>query len=159
MLHSTSSPPLSSILQRNHSPLKQSSSMNGPSNSQDSYFIFDELSTALPERNNNQADPSKIIGNNNAFSMQCSNKSSSIGSSIGGSTNTSTTTNLSSTFQRSPFNHQQHQQQHQQQQQQRFGFGEFWIWKKKLKMNIKQHTKKCHEKFTINKCHIISTAE
>jgi hypothetical protein len=132
MLHSNSSPPLSSILQRNHSPLKQNSSMNGPSNSQDSYFIFDELSTALPERNNN-SDPSKIIGNN-AFSMQ-SNKSSSIGSSIGGSTNTSTATNLSSTFQRSPFNHhqqhqqqqqQQHQQQqHQQQQQQRFGFGEF----------------------------------
>lgn len=145
MLHSTSSPPLSSILQRNHSPLKQSSSMNGPNNSADSYFIFDELSTALPERNNNQADPSKIIGNN-AFSMQ-SNKSSSIGSSIGGSTNTSTTTNLSSTFQRSPFSHQQQHQQ-QQQQQQRFGFGEFWIWKKQTEKNEHQttHKKICHEK-------------
>jgi hypothetical protein len=86
--------------------------MNGPSSAQDSYFIFDELSTALPERNNN-SDSSKIIGNN-SFSMQ-SNKSSSVGSSIGGSTNTSTATNLSSTFQRPQYN----------QQQQRFGFGEF----------------------------------
>jgi hypothetical protein len=87
--------------------------MNGPGSAQDSYFIFDELSTALPERNNN-SDSSKIIGN--SFSMQ-SNKSSSVGSSIGGSTNTSTATNLSSTFQRPQYN----------QQQQRFGFGEFLI--------------------------------
>lgn len=86
--------------------------MNGPGSAQDSYFIFDELSTALPERNNN-SDGSKLIGN--SFSMQ-SNKSSSVGSSIGGSTNTSTATNLSSTFQRPQYN----------QQQQRFGFGEFW---------------------------------
>jgi hypothetical protein len=110
MLHSTSSPPLQSLLQRNCSPLKQNN-MNGPSSAQDSYFIFDELSTALPERNNN-SDGSKIIVN--SFSMQ-SNKSSSVGSSIGGSTNTSTATNLSSTFQRPQYN----------QQQQRFGFGEF----------------------------------
>lgn len=86
--------------------------MNGPSSAQDSYFIFDELSTALPERNNN-SESNKIIGN--SFSIQ-SNKSSSVGSSIGGSTNTSTATNLSSTFQRPHYN----------QQQQRFGFGEFW---------------------------------
>jgi hypothetical protein len=112
MLHSNSSPPLQSLLQRNCSPLKQNSAMNGPGGAQDSYFIFDELSTALPERNNN-SDGSKIIGNN-SFSMQ-SNKSSSVGSSIGGSTNTSTATNLSSTFQRPQYN----------QQQQRFGFGEF----------------------------------
>lgn len=113
MLHSTSSPPLQSLLQRNCSPLKQNPSMNGPGSAQDSYFIFDELSTALPERNNN-SDSSKIIGN--SFSMQ-SNKSSSVGSSIGGSTNTSTATNISSTFQRPQYN----------QQQQRFGFGEFWL--------------------------------
>lgn len=123
MLHSNSSPPLQSLLQRNCSPLKQNSTMNGPGSAQDSYFIFDELSTALPERNNN-SDGSKIIGNN-SFSMQ-SNKSSSVGSSIGGSTNTSTATNLSSTFQRPQYN----------QQQQRFGFGEFW------KKNEKQTNKK-----------------
>lgn len=115
MLHSTSSPPLQSLLQRNCSPLKQNSTMNGPGSAQDSYFIFDELSTALPERNNNSDGSNKIIGNN-SFSMQ-SNKSSSVGSSIGGSTNTSTATNLSSTFQRPQYN----------QQQQRFGFGEFLI--------------------------------
>ncbi|XP_070503493.1 RNA-binding protein Pasilla isoform X1 [Chironomus tepperi] len=122
MLHSNSSPPLQSILQRNCSPLKQqNSTMNGASNAQDSYFIFDELSTALSERNNNSDGSSKIIGNNsnNNFSNK---SSSSIGSSIGGS-NTSTATNLSSTFQRPQFNHQQQQVQ-QQQQQQRFGFGE-----------------------------------
>lgn len=129
MLHSTSSPPLQSLLQRNCSPLKQNSAMNGPGSAQDSYFIFDELSTALPERNNN-SDGSKIIGNN-SFSMQ-SNKSSSVGSSIGGSTNTSTATNLSSTFQRPQYN----------QQQQRFGFGEFWL-KKSRKKAIK-HSWKIH---------------
>jgi hypothetical protein len=125
MLHSSSSPPLQSLLQRNCSPLKQNSTMNGPGSAQDSYFIFDELSTALPERNNN-SDSSKIIGNN-SFSMQ-SNKSSSVGSSIGGSTNTSTATNLSSTFQRPQYN----------QQQQRFGFGEFWL-KQKQKSNKKSN--------------------
>jgi hypothetical protein len=93
---------------------QQSLSMNG-SNS-DSYFIFDELSTALPERNGG----SKILGNN---SNNFSNKSSSVGSSIGGSTNTSTATNLSSsTFQRPQYN----------QQQQRFGFGELLFLAKKL---------------------------
>lgn len=126
MLHSTSSPPLQSLLQRNCSPLKQSSSMNGPNSAQDSYFIFDELSTALPERNNN-SESSKIIGN--SFSMQ-SNKSSSVGSSIGGSTNTSTATNLSSTFQRPHYN----------QQQQRFGFGEFWL-QKQISKTINTHPK------------------
>lgn len=129
MLHSTSSPPLQSLLQRNCSPLKQNSTMNGPGNAQDSYFIFDELSTALPERNNN-SDSSKIIGNN-SFSMQ-SNKSSSVGSSIGGSTNTSTATNLSSTFQRPHYN----------QQQQRFGFGELWIKNLEKQSNF-------HDKFII----------
>ena len=116
MLHSNS-PPLQSLLQRNSSPLKQQSlNMNGTNS--DSYFIFDELSTALPERNNSNGG-SKILGNSNNFS----NKSSSVGSSIGGSTNTSTATNLSSsTFQRPQFN---------QQQQQRFGFGELKNkWKK-----------------------------
>lgn len=111
MLHSNSSPPLQSLLQRNSnsSPMKQQSlNMNGGNS--DSYFIFDELSTALPERNGNGG--SKILGNN---SNNFSNKSSSVGSSIGGSTNTSTATNLSSsTFQRPQYN----------QQQQRFGFGE-----------------------------------
>lgn len=137
MLHSNSSPPLQSLLQRNCSPLKQSSTMNGPGSAQDSYFIFDELSTALPERNNN-SDGSKIIGSN-SFSMQ-SNKSSSVGSSIGGSTNTSTATNLSSTFQRPQYN----------QQQQRFGFGEFYETKKKKK------SRNIHKKFTIKKkCHIL----
>ena len=118
MLHSNSSPPLQSLLQRNCSPLKQQNSLNGSSNAQDSYFIFDELSTALPERNNNNSDgSSKIIGiNSNNYSNK---SSSSIGSSIGGSTNTSTATNLSSTFQRPQYNNQH------QQQQQRFGFGEF----------------------------------
>ncbi|KAG5673456.1 hypothetical protein PVAND_003502 [Polypedilum vanderplanki] len=123
MLHSNSSPPLQSLLQRTCSPLKQqSSTMNGASSAQDSYFIFDELSTALPERNNNNNNSnnsdgsSKIIGNNSNFSNK---SSSSIGSSIGGS-NTSTATNLSSTFQRPQFGNQQ-----QQQQQQRLGFGEF----------------------------------
>lgn len=135
MLHSNSSPPLQSILQRNCSPLKQqNSTMNGASNAQDSYFIFDELSTALSERNNNSDGSSKIIGNNsnNNFSNK---SSSSIGSSIGGS-NTSTATNLSSTFQRPQFNHQQ--QQVQQQQQQRFGFGEFYLNEKKS-MRHKQY--------------------
>ena len=127
MLHSTSSPPLQSLLQRNCSPLKQNSAMNGPGSAQDSYFIFDELSTALPERNNNSDGSNKIIGN--SFSMQ-SNKSSSVGSSIsiGGSTNTSTATNLSSTFQRPQYN----------QQQQRFGFGEFWLKTKTKKKSRKQ---------------------
>lgn len=119
MLHSNS-PPLQSLLQRNSSPLKQQSlSMNGAGNAQDSsYFIFDELSTALPERNNNSSNGgSKILGNN---SNNFSNKSSSVGSSIGGSTNTSTATNLSSsTFQRSSSQYNQ--------QQQRFGFGEFVV--------------------------------
>lgn len=115
MLHSNSSPPLQSLLQRNSSPLKQQSlSMNGANS--DSYFIFDELSTALPERNGG----SKILGNN---SNNFSNKSSSVGSSIGGSTNTSTATNLSSsTFQRPQYN----------QQQQRFGFGELLFLKTSL---------------------------
>lgn len=133
MLHSNSSPPLQSLLQRNCSPLKQNSVMNGPGSAQESYFIFDELSTALPERNNN-SDSSKIIGNN-SFSMQ-SNKSSSVGSSIGGSTNTSTATNLSSTFQRPHYN----------QQQQRFGFGEFWLKKKnrKTENSWKIHHQNCH---------------
>lgn len=118
MLHSNS-PPLQSLLQRNSSPLKQQSlNMNGGAgNAQDSYFIFDELSTALPERNNNNSNGgSKILGNN---SNNFSNKSSSVGSSIGGSTNTSTATNLSSTFQRSSSQYNQ--------QQQRFGFGEFVV--------------------------------
>lgn len=131
MLHSNSSPPLQSLLQqRNSSPLKQQSlTMNGANNNnnnnnnaQDSYFIFDELSTALPERNGNGG--SKILGSNNSNNF--SNKSSSVGSSIGGSTNTSTATNLSSTaFQRPQYN----------QQQQRFGFGELSLWKKKWNEN------------------------
>lgn len=134
MLHSNSSPPLQSLLQRNSnsSPMKQQSlNMNG-SNS-DSYFIFDELSTALPERNG-----SKILGNN---SNNFSNKSSSVGSSIGGSTNTSTATNLSSsTFQRPQYN----------QQQQRFGFGELLFLAKKLLLSqflslhsIQRHSLRC----------------
>jgi hypothetical protein len=120
MLHSNSSPPLQSLLQRNSSPLKQQSlTMNGANNAQDSYFIFDELSTALPERNGNGG--SKILGSN---SNNFSNKSSSVGSSIGGSTNTSTATNLSSsTFQRPQYN----------QQQQRFGFGELLFYEMKKK--------------------------
>lgn len=131
MLHSNTSPPLQSLLQRNCSPLKQNTTMNGPGNVQDSYFIFDELSTALPERNNNHSDSSKIIGSNsNSFSMQ-STKSSSVGSSIGGSTNTSTATNLSSTFQRPQYN----------QQQQRFGFGEFC---KKNKSRKKKQSQSSH---------------
>lgn len=136
MLHSNSSPPLQSLLQRNCSPLKQNSTMNGPGSAQDSYFIFDELSTALPERNNN-SDSSKIIGNN--FSMQ-SNKSSSVGSSIGGSTNTSTTTNLSSAFQRP----------HYSQQQQRFGFGEFWSLEKQSNIHERKSPLKKKSPFQIN---------
>lgn len=120
MLHSNSSPPLQSLLQRNSSPLKQQSlNMNGANS--DSYFIFDELSTALPDRNGG----SKILGNN---SNNFSNKSSSVGSSIGGS-NTSTATNLSSsTFQRPQYN----------QQQQRFGFGELLYLKKTLSLHTLQ---------------------
>lgn len=131
MLHSNSSPPLQSLLQRNSSPLKQQSlNMNGSNN--DSYFIFDELSTALPERNGNGG--SKILGNN---SNNFSNKSSSVGSSIGGSTNTSTATNLSSsTFQRPQYN----------QQQQRFGFGELLFLAKKTLLSQIPLTQFIHQR-------------